>query len=273
MNEIYEEILNLKKGGGESVLVTVVEKEGSSPSGLQTKMLVFPDGKKIGTVGGGSLEYAAVETAGEVLNKKTGFMKKYSLGAGNELIDAEDTGMICGGTTTLFFEYIGSGEKIYIFGAGHVGRAILYHLNHLDYHITIVDSRDGFLNDITNVQKTVKLDNPENISDIDIADNSFVIIASHSHEVDFQILKGVFKSGSNPRYVGLIGSRKKVAKTLKRLKDEAGNDLNLENLYTPIGLDTGGRSPHDIAISIVSEIQAVRYDKKGNLHMSKIKSE
>jgi len=269
MDDIYEEIVNLKKNGEEGVLVTVVSKEGHTPADVQKKMLVFPGGKKAGTVGGGSLEHLAVETAEEVLRAKKGFLKEYSLSSENEVITGEETGMICGGSAVLFFEYIGSGEQIFIFGAGHVGRALMYHLKHLDYYLTIIDNRDDALKGIEDAQKVLHADYSEGLSGVRINGGSYVVIATHSHDIDFQILKEIFQSGVRPKYIGLIGSRNKVALTVKRLRDETGSGIELDSLYSPIGLDTGGKSPHDIAISIVSEIQALRHGIKGNKHLSR----
>ena len=269
MIDIYKEIVNLKQNGGEGVLVTVVDKEGHTPSQVQTKMLVYSDGTRAGTVGGGALEYKAVQMADTVLKNGKGCLKKYLLSADNEIIDAEKTEMLCGGSTTLFYEYIGSGEKIFIFGAGHIGKALIYHLKNLNYYITVLDTREEFVQDIDGVQRRVSGE-LEDLFKEDVAEDSFIIIATHTHEMDYLILKGVYEAGWKPRYIGLIASARKASVIIKRVAESGVNDIDWDILYSPIGLDIGGSSPDDIAISVISEVQAMRYGKDGNKHLRKV---
>jgi len=269
VNDIYEEIVNLKNEGNEGVLVTVVEKEGHGPAGVGGKMLVLPDGTKKGTVGGGALEHAAARLAAQIFGDKKSCMKKYLLSPGNEIIDGEKTGMMCGGTVTLFYEYIGSGERLYIFGAGHIGKALVYHLKNLNYYITLLDNREGMAGSVESVQRRFTSQYDSIMQGEDVPPGGFFIIATHSHALDYVVLKRIYEAQWNPKYIGLIASKKKSPAMIQRLKEELGNDIDLENLYTPIGLDIGGQNPDEIAISIISELQAVRYDKPGHRHMRK----
>ncbi len=272
MNDIYEEIVTLKREGKDGVLVTVVEKEGHGPAGVGGKMLVLPDNTKKGTVGGGALEHAATRLAAQLLDDKKNSMKKYLLSPDNEIIDGEKTGMMCGGSITLFYEYIGSGERLYIFGAGHIGKALVYHLKNLNYYITLLDNRDGMVETVEpagSVQCRITPKYDTAMEDRKIPPGGFFIIATHSHALDYVVLKRIYEAGWDPKYIGLIASKKKSPAMLQRLKEELGNDIDLDNLYSPIGLDIGGRNPDEIAISIISELQAVRYDKQDHKHMRK----
>lgn len=275
MSDIYEEIVNLKRVGNEGVLVTVVEKEGHGPAGVGGKMLVLPDGTKKGTVGGGALEHAAARLAAQLLDDKKNCMKKYLLGPENEILDGEKTGMMCGGAVTLFYEYIGSGERLYIFGAGHIGKALVYHLKNLNYYITLLDNREGMVEGAESagsagsVQCRITSTYDTVMEGKDVPPGGFFIIATHSHALDYVVLKRIYKAGWDPKYIGLIASKKKSPALIQRLKDELGNDIDLDNLYSPVGLDIGGQNPDEIAISIISELQAVRYDKQGHKHMRK----
>ena len=269
MKDIYEEILKLQAQGNSGVLVTVVEKDGHGPAVIGAKMLVLPGGEKKGTVGGGALEYAAVKHSLQVLDKKESGLKKYLLSPDNEIIDetGEKTGMLCGGTITLFYETIGSGDKLYIFGAGHVGKALVYHLKNLDYYITLLDSREGMVETIEGVQRRITVDYKTALQDEDVPEKSFFIIAAHSHALDYVILKRIYEAGWNPKYIGLIASKRKSPVMVKRLIEEMGKEIDLDILYSPVGLNIGGASPDEIAISIISELQAVRYGKNGHKHM------
>ncbi|MCP4151426.1 MAG: XdhC family protein [bacterium] len=267
MPEIYEDILNLKKKGAEGVVITVVGKEGHGPAGIGTKMLVRADGTKSGTVGGGALEYAAIKKAGQVMKSKESRLKKYILSTDNDIIDAEKTGMLCGGNITLFFEYVGSGVWLYIFGAGHIGKSLAFYLKDLNYYITMIDSREGMVNTIEGVHRPMTAKYETALENAEVPQDSFFIIATHSHAMDYTILKRIYQSHWRPKYIGLIASRKKSVEMIDRLHEELGQDINLNQLYSPMGLNIGGQLPNEIAISIISELQAVRYNKEGHKHM------
>lgn len=271
MTEIFEDLLKLKSNGEAGVLVTVVEKEGHGPAVVGTKMLVRPGGEKTGTVGGGALEHAAAKRALKVMEEQQGGLQKYLLSPDNELIDpgtdVEKTGMMCGGAVTLFFEYFGSGAHLYIFGAGHIGKALAYHLRHLDYYITIVDNREGMAEALEGVQRRITTNYKTALQDQTVRPGSYFIIVTHSHALDYVVLKRIYEAGWQTPYIGLIASKRKAPVMVEQLKQEMGAELNLDNLYSPIGLRTGGTLPHDIALSIAAELQAVRYGKTGNNHM------
>lgn len=271
MTDVYEEILRIKQEGKDGVLVTVVAKDGHGPAAVGTKLLAMADGRKVGTVGGGALEYAALSKASQVLNDKRDRLKKYSLSPDNDLLDGEQTGMLCGGSVTLFYEYIGSGVRLYIFGAGHIGQAIVRHISQLNYYITIIDNREGMADIVTAAQRRITANYKSVIKDEQIPGDSFFLIATHSHSLDYQILKRLYEEDLDPKYIGLIASRRKTPTLLERLREDLGAGINLDVLYSPIGLDIGGRSPDEIAISIIAELQAVRYNKKDHKHMKNLR--
>jgi len=265
--EIYEKILELKKSGSGGVLITVVEKEGHGPAPVQARMLIADNEEKTGTVGGGALEFAALRVAAEVKVHKKPQMKKFLMGPDDNIIEGEPTGMLCGGAATLFFEYLGSGFPVTIFGAGHVGRSLVYHMQDMGFYITLVDSREEVLNPVTGVQGKVHGNYASIFSGETVKPGGYYIIATHSHQLDYVVLKRIYSSGWQPAYVGLMASRRKRDVMLDQLHNELGSDLDLSALYSPVGLDTGGGTPGEIAFSIIAEIQALRYGKAGHKHM------
>ncbi|MDZ7796897.1 MAG: XdhC family protein [Candidatus Marinimicrobia bacterium] len=106
MKNIYYELLELAASGASAILVTVVKKEGAGPAETGSKMIVYGDGRISGTVGGGSIENLAIEKARELMIKKMNALQKYDMDNGES---GEETGMLCGGSATLFFEYSGTG--------------------------------------------------------------------------------------------------------------------------------------------------------------------
>jgi xanthine dehydrogenase accessory factor len=229
MKSIYNEILELSHGKGAGVLVTVVQKTGSGPASAGTKMLVYPDGSILGTVGGGTIEKMTLEKAMTMFKTHENCLEEFTMNEPESR--GTPTGMLCGGSATLFFEYFAPKNHLYIFGAGHVGKALVYHLRNLDYFVTVVV-------------------------------NAYFVIATYQHNYDGLVLNRIYKSGWSPKYVGMVSSRSKQKILLDKLRAEVP-DANLDNCFIPVGLDIGGGSPDEIALSIIAEIQTVRYGKSG----------
>lgn len=265
---IYQEIVNFQNANVPFVVVSVISKDGHGPQIPGAKMIVTGDGKTVGTIGGGALELLAGKEALKMLSDGSSFfIKKYTMSDDEVITDAVKTGMICGGTIDLLYEPHGELATVYIFGAGHVGQAIAYHLAKLDYRIIICDCRVEYKKELSNVSEIIIDDYSRILDDRKVPPNSFFVIVTHSHELDFVILKKIYKSSWNPKYIGVIASKKKSETILQRLKHELkGSNINLKTLYCPIGLTTGGSTPHDIAISIVAELQAVRFGKEAHNH-------
>lgn len=258
---IFEKILELQRNGEEGVLITVVEKEGSGPAGPGARMLVLADGKTAGTIGGGSLELVATRKALRLLETKGTLLERYTLSEQDRVVDAETPDMVCGGRVTLFYEVLSSGPRIYIFGGGHVGQALVYHLRHLPYHVTVIDPRPDMVPALQGADSIVTAEYEKALEDRAIPRGGYVVIATPSHEADYAILRHIFTSGWEPRYVGLLASKRKSATFIRNLKEELGTGIDLSPLHTPAGLDIGGDSVHEIAVSIIAEIQALRYDR------------
>lgn len=258
-------MIKARKNGKSCVLITVVQKEGSGPSYVGAKMLVTEDEEK-GTIGGGALEYEAILMANEVLTLKKSLFKRYNLG-GEDNSEDYNLGMVCGGSVSLFFEYISANENIYIFGAGHIGKAMSYHLKGMNYEIFVLDDRTDMLNKIEDYVNKVNLDYDNMEQSIKIKDNSFILVATPSHSLDFAVMKKIYEMDCNPAYLGIVASKKKVDVFIQALYQKNSCNLDISNLYMPAGLDVGGRTPNEIAISIIAQMQAVRYKKEGHKEM------
>ena len=262
--EIYKEILKAKKEGIGCVLVSVVDKRGSGPSRVGAKMLVLEDGRHIGTIGGGSLEQIAIKKAISLIEKKEHLLEKYNLNEkGKDGIVLSD--MVCGGNVMVFYEYTGAGYPAYIFGAGHVGGHIIQLLSNMDYFVHVIDPRKETTDTISENIKVHNVEYTEFFKEKPNLKNAFVFVGTPNHYTDLDVLKGIYSQKTVPLYVGLLASKKKAKVIIESLKEELG-DISLYNLYTPCGLDIGGDSPFEIALSVISEMQGIRYKKKGLPH-------
>ncbi len=258
MKSIYSELLELAEGGREGVLVTVVEKEGSGPAVSGTKMIVHPGGAVSGTVGGGTIEKLAIRKALHILASHENATETYSM---DEPGPGTDTGMLCGGKATLFFEYFAAKKHVYIFGAGHIGAALVYHLSKLNFHITVIDDREDVLAELRGADEKIHAPFEKALEGREVARDGYFIIATYQHAFDGAVLNRIYSMDWNPKYVGMVSSRKKRRTLMDALKREVPG-ADLKSCHIPVGLDIGGSLPHEIAISIVSEMQAVANGKK-----------
>lgn len=261
MINIYEKILELKKKNVESVLITVVDKSGEGPTTPGSKLIVTND-NIIGTIGGGNLENIAIEKAKELLknfSKKTCIIK-YDLNNNNHN-NYHETGMVCGGYVTLYYEKLTKTSNIFIFGAGHIGKALGYHLKPFNFNITIIDERPEMFKDFHDFNNKI-IDNYKNIiPKIKLNENDFILIATHSHSIDFMILDQIFHNNVKVKYLGVVASKNKSSEFINELNKKYKN-INYSNIYMPVGLNIAKITPHEIALSIISEMLSIENNKK-----------
>jgi len=143
-----------------------------------------------------------------------------------------------------------------------VGKALVYHLKNLDYFVTVIDDRKDVLDQVDDANEKILGRFEQALDDHIVADNAYFIIATYQHKYDGLVLNRIYKSGWNPQYVGMVASRSKQKILLDELLDEVpGADTS--KCFIPVGLDIGGGSPDEIALSIIAEIQKVRFGKSG----------
>jgi xanthine dehydrogenase accessory factor len=251
--------------GGESVaLVTIVSARGSTPQRVGARMLVYADGRTIGTIGGGCYESDALGRAREVLRTRSHALVRYDL---NDDV-AEETGLICGGQMDVFIEAIEPPPALYIVGAGHVGQQLGRLAPTVGFRVHVIDDRERFANrDRFPVAESVHVaDIGDWLARADLPPSGCVVIVTRGHRHDFDALKAV--AGRHLRYVGVIGSRAKVARLVDLLLADGAPVEWLRTLRAPIGLDIGAVTPEEIAVSVLAELIAVHRGKaaEGSAH-------
>jgi len=243
---------------GETVaLVTIVEARGSTPQRVGARMVVHADGRIVGTIGGGCYESDAFGKAREAIRTRTAQLVRY------DLTDdfAADTGLICGGQMQVFIEPIDPAPSLYIVGAGHVGHQLGRLAPALGFRVHVVDDREKFANRerFPEAASIAVEDIPSWITQADLPDSAMVVVLTRGHRQDYDAVRAL--AGRPLRYVGLIGSRAKVAKLVERALEEGLPPDWLRTLHAPIGLDIGAVTPEEIAVSILAELIAVRRGK------------
>jgi xanthine dehydrogenase accessory factor len=239
----FFELIHKEVSAGKPVsLVSVVAVKGSAPQRVGAKMLVSSDGKLLwGTVGGGTVESLALKQAKIQIDLKTPLLKSFEL-----LETGEDaTGMLCGGEMQLFIDVFGTSTKVYIFGAGHITQQILPLLTKLGFTPVVVDDREEYLKQNIISRFNVATHTGEFTEIIDslfIEEESYIIIMTYSHDMDekilFQLLAQKLPDLSRVKYIGMIGSKRKVKEIFSRIESKGISE--------------------EIAISISAELISVR---------------
>lgn len=243
------------------VVVTVAHVEGPAPQAAGAKMIVFQDKSSEGTIGGGEVEHSAIRDAIQFMRLGNCGLKEYGL--------TKKHGMLCGGKMRVFFEAFKPSKNLIMVGAGHIGEALYKIADMLDFQVTVVDNRKEFANKTRFSKAMVKVGLPQNIlKKMKIDGDTYIVIATHNHAFDFVSLRAVVKEPA--KYIGMIGSRVKIKENFKRLIREGVSRKALKKVYSPIGLNLGGHSPAEIALSIASQMIAVENGMLDELRFEKV---
>ena len=251
--DLFEEIVRMRRAGQRGALATIVHSNGSIPSFESSRMLVREDGSTAGTVGGGCVEADVWAAAKEVMEKEA--PKKLVFHLNNEA--SYDSGLICGGTVEVFVEPILPQPVVYLFGGGHVSTAVAKAAHLAGFGIAVVDDREAFANTqrfpmaqeiYTTYEAAFEKLQPNGAS--------YVVIVTRGHKEDMRVLAWAVRTKA--RYVGMIGSKRKVMSVYKALEKEGYRREEFERVFAPMGLEIGAISPEEIAVSVVAEMIAVR---------------
>lgn len=252
--EVFRAVVSALDQGQDAALVTIVKTNGSTPQRVGAKMLVYADGRTVGTIGGGCCESDATLKAREALRSRRPQLARYELS--DDL--AEESGLICGGQMEVYIEPLEPAAHLYLVGAGHVSAYLGRFAAQTGFHVHVLDDRERFANrERFPDAKEILVDAiPDALARIEWPANSFLVIVTRGHRYDFDALRAV--AGRPFRYIGMIGSRAKV----KRIFDELGEGGCpadwLQQIHAPIGLDIGAVTPAEIAVSILAELVAAR---------------
>jgi xanthine dehydrogenase accessory factor len=255
--EVFAAVADALERGEPAALVTIVATTGSTPQRVGAKMLVFGDGRIVGTIGGGCYENDAFGKAREAILSRAPQLVHY------ELDDdfAQETGLICGGQMDVYIEPIEPSPELYIVGAGHVGFHLARIAEEVGFRVHVADDREKFANAerFPTAAEIVVEDIPAWIAGASIPAHAYVVIVTRGHTNDLEALRAL--ATRDLRYLGLIGSRAKVARIYDELLGAGMPADTLTRVHAPIGLDIGAVTPQEIAVSILAELIAVKHGK------------
>lgn len=253
MLEIYREMVDMMSRGEGGVLATITASKGSAPRKEGAKMLVRRDGSFIGTIGGGGVEKLVLEKAPEVFNSGQPVMVHFDMsGSGRE------AAMICGGQIDVFLEPFGAQETLYLFGAGHVSQSTATIAKKLGFRLVIIDPRPDYNNAtrFPDADLLIVKDFKESFGELRVTHNDYIVIYTTGHLFDEVCL--TFAVGTDAKYIGMIGSRKKSVEIKNRVIENGGSKEKVDKVHSPIGIEIGAETPEEIAISIMAEIIKIK---------------
>lgn len=315
------------------VLVTVVAASGATPRGMGARMLVSAEGRLCGTIGGGAVEYRALETAQRVLTEAASVCRDFAL----HKDDVQNLGMICGGEVQVFFHYLPMGDhhtlqlterieaayaqskdlwllsdlgsdgtlgiytpadgicgldwadfkpsrhpvrwkeggrdlyaeqiatsgKVYVFGCGHVAQELVPLLSHVGFRCIALDDRPEFADPalFPTAEQVLPIDFERIADTVTVGAEDYVCVMTRGHAYDTAVQAQLLNTPAC--YIGVIGSIHKRAGVFRILHGMGFTEDDTNRIITPIGLDIGGETPAEIAVSIAAQMIRHRADRSG----------
>ena len=240
--DLLPELVTASAGGPPVAIVTRLGKDRGELT-LEGRIAVRADGSSVGSLGDKQTDDHAVASALAQLPHGTARTLKSEIG-------------------DMLIEAIASRPRIVVAGGGHVALAIARQAAMLDFDVTIVEDRPEFADPARFPNATVLHgDVPATLEAMDYAWNSFIVIATRGHKLDADCMRAAVRTGA--RYIGLLGSRRKTVLIDEMLRAEGVSEERLAAVHAPVGLDLGGRTPAEIAMSVLAEITAIRYHGSG----------
>lgn len=250
---LYQALVDLERNNGAGALCTIVRSRGSTPRHTTSKMLVYPDGHILGTVGGGEVENRVIEEALKAITDKIPRLLEYNMA------DPErgDPG-VCGGQLEVYVEPIIPKPILVVVGVGHVGKAVAHLAKWLGFIVAVCDDRPDFCNptSVPEADEFYPIPLEELFQKIKITPWTYIVLTTRGMDVDVRGLPSLLDSDAG--YIGVIGSKRRWATTTKKLLNTGVTANKLEQIHSPIGLEIHAETPEEIAVSIMAEIIMLR---------------
>jgi len=255
---IYQAIAEMERKGEVGTLCTIIDSHGSTPRHTGSKMLVYPDGKFIGTVGGGEIENRVIQEAVQAIIDGRSRVLRYNMVDPNQ----GDPG-VCGGTVEVFLEPIQPAPMVVVIGGGHVGKAVAHLAKWLGFRVAVSDDRVEFCTPEANPDADeffpVPMDElPKHLS---MNPQTYVILTTRGMVVDLPGLPALLDTPAG--FIGVIGSKRRWTLTKKGMIEKGVPVEKIKKVYSPIGLEINAETPEEIAVSIMGEIIMLRNGGSG----------
>ena len=259
---MFARVAELQAAGRSVALATVVSTTGSVPRHEGTRMLIFPDGRIEGTVGGGDLESRVIQAALETLDGGAPSTLHYEF----RDIEQGDVG-VCGGEMEVFVEAVKSSPTLVVVGGGHVGSSVAHLANWLGFHVVVSDDRPDFASPeaVPDADEYILTPLAELPDKINITSETYIMLTTRGFPIDVAGLPPLLDSEAG--YIGVIGSKRRWDTCVKQLAEQGVPQEKIDRVVSPMGLELNAETPEEIALSMLAEIIMLRRGGSGE-HMS-----
>jgi xanthine dehydrogenase accessory factor len=254
VKDVFSAALQATQSGEPAALVTVISTEGSTPQKAGAKMVVYADGRIVGTIGGGCVEAEMTWRARQAIEERRSQVASYELTADQ----AGEDGLICGGRMEVFIEPIEGTPTLCLFGAGHVAQPLARMAKSAGFRVEVADDRVKFANRdrFPDADLVIVEDFATAAQRMTLGPNTYAIVVTRGHRGDEEALAGCL--GKGLRFLGLLASRPKFVHIASALEERGVSPEALAAIHAPLGLQLGAVTPEEIAVSILAEMIAVR---------------
>jgi xanthine dehydrogenase accessory factor len=246
---LYQAIVEIEKNNETGALCTIIGSKGSTPRHVTSKMLVYPDGHIIGTVGGGEVENRVIKEALQAMQDRSPRLLSYNMANP----ERGDPG-VCGGQVEIYVEPLIPKPVLVVVGVGHVGKAVAHLAKWLGFEVAVTDDRPDFCNPkaVPDADKFYPVPLEELPHHLNISPWTYIVLTTRGINVDIPGLPPLLNS--NAAYIGVIGSKRRWATTAKKLEENGVPGELIQRVHSPIGLEIHAETPEEIAVSIMAEI-------------------
>lgn len=251
---IYQALAKLEADKETAALCTVVSSRGSTPRHVASKMLVYPDGRIIGTIGGGEMESRVAAEALQAINDGKPRLLEYNMTD----LERGDPG-VCGGQLKIFVEPIQPKLTLVVIGSGHVGKAVAHLAHWLGYHVVVSDDRPEFCTPeaVPDADEYIPVPMAQLSQHLEITPWTYLVLTTRGVTVDVPGLPSLLDTSAG--YIGVIGSKRRWATTQQQLLEAGVPEGKLARVRSPIGLKLNAETPEEIAVSVLAEIIMLRH--------------
>ena len=252
----YTKLAELETANKPFAVVTILNASINSPGRTSFKMCVTMD-DSFGSIGGGGVEYKMQRIARDMIRNGEKMRTLHE-----DFNDRDGNG--CGGDAEILIETVIPRPALVIFGGGHIGTALTRYADDIGFSVTIIDDRPDYakMDDHPGASHAI-CSSYDALDSVDFPSDAFFVIVTHQHTGDRACLEAVLRRPEiSPRYVGCIGSSKKLKFVFEQMMENGISRELLEKVHAPIGIDNGGVTACEIAISIAAQLTAVAHSRE-----------
>ena len=255
MDPISNALVDALQNNKRAAIATVVKTRGTTPRNVGAKMIVYPDGTIIGSIGGGETEKLVMAAAQQAMNdgQPRYLNLKLAEHGHGDATTSDDT-------MEIFIEPLLTAPTLVIIGAGHVGAAVAQLARTLGFRIVVIDDRPELIaaENFPYADERIVGDLVAKAREIEITPQTFIVLATRMHALDAALLGAIIDQPA--AYLGMLGSDKRANAAKEALRKQGISEEILARLHAPIGIEIGAETPQEIAVSILAEIIKVKRD-------------